>query len=243
MIFSEFDKKLIFVIGSGRSGTHLLGRTFQNSSEIDAFIEDKHFFKPITNLAVGINKNKDTFLKILKKYKKVFNKSNKQIVLEKTHSNIWFVEDILDFFPEAKFVGIKRNAFSTVSSMLNHKGVLSWYKKLPLNEVNPFLGITEGNKGDFESLSLESKCAIRWLAHINRLEYLEKRFPENVIVVNYEDFYDKNEFLMEKLKDFLELDFDLKSEPLNPSGKDKWKSNLSQNQIRNIESVINITNA
>lgn len=242
MILSKFNKKLIFIIGSGRSGTHLLGRTFENSPEIDAFIEDEHFFEPISNLAVGLNKNRIDFNKILKKYKKVFKKSRKEVILEKTHPNIWFVEDIIDFFPEAKFLGIKRNAFGTVSSMLKHKGVLSWYEKLPLNEINPFLGITESNKDNFKDLPIESKCAIRWLAHKNRLEYLEKKFPQNVLVVNYEDFYDEYESLMKRLKEFLDLDFELRSEPLKPQGRDKWRNNLNEIQINNIDKLINKTN-
>ena len=102
MISSKFNKNLIFVIGSGRSGTHLLGRTFENSPEIDAFIEDERFFKPITELAVGLNKNIESYQKLLKQYKKVFNKSSKQFILEKTHPNIWFVEDIIKAFPNAK---------------------------------------------------------------------------------------------------------------------------------------------
>nr|WP_321233428.1 sulfotransferase [uncultured Psychroserpens sp.] len=242
MISSKYNKNLIFIIGSGRSGTHLLGRTFENSPEVDAFIEDDRFFEPITNIAVGLNKNRSNFNDILKQYKKVFNKSEKQYILEKTHPNIWFVEDILKVFPEAKFIGIKRNVFSTVSSMLNHKGVLSWYHKLPLDQPNTFLGITESNKDYFEELPLESKCTIRCLAHMNRLEYLNKKFPNSVELVSYEDFYDDYDDLMQRIKKFLNLDFNLNSEPLNPSGKDKWKSNLSEEQIRNIELIIQESN-
>ncbi|MEY8848342.1 sulfotransferase [Psychroserpens sp. XS_ASV72] len=238
MKFSNFNKTLIFIIGSGRSGTHLLGRTFENSSEIDAFIEDERFFKPITNLAVGINKNQDDFKSILKAYKKAFKRSKKDYILEKTHPNIWFVEEILEAFPNAKFVGIKRNVFSTVSSMLNHNGVLSWYEKLPLDEPNRFLGITESNKSDFVNLPMESKCAIRCLAHYNRLNELQQKFPDNVLVVDYEEFYDAYDQLMEKLQSFLNLDFKLNSEPLNPSGKDKWKRYLTDIQIKHIEQII-----
>jgi len=239
MIFSKFNKNIIFVIGSGRSGTHLLGRTFENSPEIDAFIEDDLFFETITDLAVGLNKNKSNLNKVLKRYKKVFNKSEKQYILEKTHPNIWFVEEILEFFPNAKFIGIKRNVLSTVASMINHKGVLSWYKRLPLDEVNPFLGITESNKDAFKKLPLESKCTFRWISHTNRLEYLENKYPKHVKIVDYEDFYDNYNGLMNILKEFLDLDFNLNSETLNQSGKDKWKTTLSQEQVNNIHTVIN----
>ena len=243
MTFSKLNKHIIFVIGSGRSGTHLLGRTFENSPEIDAFIEDDLFFKPITELAVGLNKSKSDFGNILKKYESVFGRSKKQYILEKTHPNIWFVEEILDFFPHAKCIGIKRNVLSTVASMINHNGVLSWYNKLKLDEVNAFLGITEKNKDIFEKLPIESKCALRWLAHKNRLEDLERTFPDHVKVIDYEDFYDNYIDLMTSLKTFLNLDFNLNSEPLNQSGKDKWKATLSDEQVQNIHAIIKEQNA
>ena len=238
MISSKLNKKLIFVIGSGRSGTHLLGRTFENNLEVDALIEDKEFFYPITQLAVGLNKNNSDFQKILKKYDRRFHKSKKEVILEKTHPNIWFVEEILEFFPSAKFIGIKRNVFATVSSMLKHKGVLKWYKELPQDCLNQFLGIDETNINEFESLPLESKCALRWQSHKIRLEYLADKYPDNVCVIDYEDFYDSYSDLMNDLRIFLNLDFALNSEPLNQSGKDKWKDNLSEEQVYNIKTAI-----
>lgn len=49
--------------------------------------------------------------------------------------------------------------------MLKHQGVLSWYKKLPQTKENRFLGITKANKNLFQHLSIEEKCALRWLSH------------------------------------------------------------------------------
>ena len=238
MIFSKFNKQLIFIIGSGRSGTHLLGRTFGNCSEIEAFIEADEFFLPITELAAGLNTNASDFDSILTTYKNEFKRSKKAYILEKTHPNIWFVERIRDYFPTAKFIGIKRDVFATVNSMLNHDGVLSWYKRLPLDKPNQFLGITDENKSDFKDLPLESKCALRWKSHTTRLDYLEKTFPKEVLVVDYEQFYDDYSNLMLTLKEFLGVPFDIESEPLNKTGKDKWKDHLTAIQIENIKKVI-----
>ncbi len=237
MIFQKFNKKIIFVIGSGRSGTHLLGRTFEKNEEIDAFIEEENFFFPIAQMAVG-GKDKTGLKKIFKQYKKVFSKSKKEYILEKTHPNIWFVEDLAEYFPEAKFIGIKRNVFATVSSMLQHEGVLSWYKRLPLDQVNPFLGITEVNKNDFADLPLESKCALRWKSHSERLDALAVAFPEKVLVIDYEEFYNEYEPLMDKLKTFLKAPFSIQSEPLNNEGHLKWKTHLSEEQINLIKNAV-----
>ncbi|OAB75749.1 sulfotransferase family protein [Cochleicola gelatinilyticus] len=240
MIFSKFKKKLIFVIGSGRSGTHLLGRTFGNSPEIETFIEEDKFFLPITELAAGLNKNASDFDDILSLYKKEFKKSKKKYILEKTHPNIWFVEKIHEYFPKAQFIGIKRNVYATVASMLNHDGVLSWYKRIPLDEENSFLGINRNNLKTFKDLPLESKCAIRWKAHVDRLDYLSEKFPEHVLVINYEDFYDRYPDLMNELKAFLDTDFEIHSEPLNVKGKDKWREQLTDKEIENIDKAIRV---
>lgn len=235
---AEFNKSIIFIIGSGRSGTHLIGRTFASAKNVQAYIEDDKFFKPITEIAVGINKNELDYEIILKQYKKEFQKSKYPYILEKTHPNIWFVERIIDYFPNAKFVGIKRDVFATVNSMLNHKGVLSWYDKLPLNQLNPFLGIDKENIGIFKSLPIESKCALRWKSHIERLDYLKQRFPDHIHIIDYEDFYYNSDNLIKGLNDFLGADLGLTIEPLNKTSNDKWKSNLSNMQKTNIEEVL-----
>ncbi|WP_271855509.1 sulfotransferase [Patiriisocius marinus] len=234
----EFDKKLIFIIGSGRSGTHLLGRTLASNELVESFIEDKKFFDPITKLATGQDKNTANYQKILKNYKKHFSRSKKNIILEKTHPNIWFVEDLINYFPEAKCIGISRNVYATVSSMLNHSGVLSWYKILDLNIENQFLGITKENKDWFKDLSIESKCAYRWISHIKRLNHLKKTYPQSVKVIDYDLFYDDQPRLIEDIKSFIGIDIDLKAEPLKKAGTEKWKTFLTKEQINNIDAIV-----
>jgi hypothetical protein len=231
---NKFNKKIIFVIGSGRSGTHLLGRTLGSCTEIESFIEDKRFFNEISNIATGLNTEKLAFKKVLKKYKEIFSKTEKDYILEKTHPNIWFVEELIDEFENFKFILIKRNDFATVSSMLNHEVVLSWYNKIPQNEINPFLGITSKNVSTFKNLPIETKCALRVISHNNRLEYLKATYPGQVVIIDYDEFYNSQDVLLENLKTFLDIDFDIAVEPLNDEGKDKWKNSLSDEQIDNI---------
>jgi len=240
MLFSKkiIDKTLIFIIGSGRSGTHLLGRTVGHINEVEAFIEDQKLFKEVTKVAINPKRSKSDIKKILKLYNTEFSRTKKSFVLEKTHPNIWLVEDIQDYFETAKFIGIKRNVYATVASMLNHKGVLEWYNVLPLNQVNPFLGITDENREIFHDLPLESKCALRWKSHFDRLTYLERKFPKKVLVVDYEDFYNDYKGLMKELEMFLELEKPIESETLISSNIDRWKSELTDIQIKNIDEAL-----
>jgi hypothetical protein len=240
MLFSKtiIDKTLIFILGSGRSGTHLLGRTVGHIDEVEAFIEDHKLFKKVTDVAVNPNRTKSDIKKILKLYNTEFSQTKKSFVLEKTHPNIWLVEAIQDYFETAKFIGIKRNVYATIASMLNHKGVLEWYNVLPLDKVNPFLGITEENRDVFKDLPLESKCALRWKSHFDRLTYLETKFPEKVLVVDYEDFYNDYKGLMKTLELFLKLQKPIDSETLISSNIDRWKSELTDIQIKNIDQAL-----
>lgn len=238
MNFKKSNQTPIFVIGTGRSGTHLLGKLFYSSPEVHVFIEDKKFFSKITNLATGLDVKTNNIYELINNYKKEFNKINKMFVLEKTHPNIWFVEQLEDAFPDAKFIGIKRDVYATVASMLNHKGVLKWYELLSTKKVNRFLGINEDNVSYFENLPLEAKCALRWKSHTEQLNYLENKFPDKVMILDYKDFYDNKNSLMNKISDFVGLQTLLKCEPLNKNGLLKWKETLSKEMVVNIDNVL-----
>src|SRR6056297_3920847 len=131
-------KKIIFVLGTGRSGTHLLGRTISSHPLIEGYIEDPGIFHPSVNIAVKQDISSNIYIdiqkrRVIKKYKKLLKQSSAEILLDKTHPVIWFAEYLMNKLPNSQFVGIIRNQYQTVSSMLNHPGVLSWYETLPLD--------------------------------------------------------------------------------------------------------------
>jgi hypothetical protein len=236
----DFNEKTpIFVIGSGRSGTHLLGRVFLSSPEVRVFIEDPKFFKKVTEFATGQVTGQKALKRIMDNYKKEFSKVKEKFILEKTHPNIWLFEYLVENFPNAKFIGIYRDVYPTVASMLQHKGVMKWYDVLPLNKVNNFLGINENNINVFQSLSIEAKCALRWKAHKERLLFLSKKYNEKILVINYESFYSNSALLLKKIVDFVQLDTMLQVEELKDGGMDKWKDFLNEKQIANINEAIN----
>ncbi|MEP2770531.1 MAG: sulfotransferase [Fulvivirga sp.] len=231
------DKKIIFVIGSGRSGTHLIGRIIGSHQDVDPYIEDERTFTLSTKIATQ-QVERGKIKKLIKNYKNLFNKSKSPAILEKSHPNIWFVEELLAAFPEAKFVGIYRDVYSTVSSMLQHEGVSNWFNLLPLNVSNPFLGISNKNKEVYASLSIEQKSALRWESHKVRLLDLAKKLPSNVMVMNYNDLLLNQDEHLEKLSKFLGLTNQFKPESFNLESLNKWKSYLNKDQISRIDEVI-----
>lgn len=231
-------KKKLFIVGTGRSGTHLLARTLGSSSKIDTHIESNDFFKHLTNAAIN-KEYMDAYSieNLIKDYDRFLNKSKKKIVLDKTHPNLWLVDEINSEVENAFFIGIKRNVYATVNSMLNHQGVLNWYKTLDLEKPNNFLGINSFNVDFFKDLPLEAKCALRWQSHQNKLKSFEG-IMSNFITVDYEDFYCNVEGVLNSINILIDEQLEYQVETLNKLGDTKWKGQLTQKQIRNIQNVI-----
>jgi len=235
-------KKLIFVLGTGRSGTHLLGRTISSHPLIEGHIEDPEYFHPAVNIAVKQDisynfYNRIQKYRLVKKYKQLLKKSAGEYILDKTHPVIWYAEYLMKKIPGSLFVGIIRNPYQTVSSMLNHSGVLEWYAKLPQDKPNRFLGITEENKSFFKDLPLETKCAYRWLSHKRELQRLQGVLKDRYVLFDYDNFLENLNENLEKLSQFLKISNQFNPEHLKTESLDKWKTFLNGVQIRNIDSV------
>ena len=234
--------KIIFVSGTGRSGTHLIGRVLSTNKLINGRIEEPYTFKLITRIAsrkdLQTNLVNNILLFLLKiRLRKIIKKSS-SIILEKSHPSIWLFEDLVKMIPNSLFIGVYRDVYPTVSSMINHKGVLSWYNKLPQNKKNNFLGITDKNKKQFNGLSIEEKCTLRWLSHKNELFRLKNKYPERFILINYEDFINNMDNNLIHLSDFLNIKNSFIPEKINLKSLNKWKSHLSFDQIQNIDNII-----
>lgn len=235
-------KKKIFILGTGRSGTHLLARTLGSSSKVDANIENSDFFKQLTYSAINKNKKSDKdIINLLIRYNNFLDDSKSNIILDKTHPNLWLVDYIDKVIDNPFYIGIYRNVYATVNSMLNHKGVLKWYDELDLSKPNEFLGITEQNINEFSSLPLECKCALRWKSHIDELKRLNNSH-NNFLLIRYEEFYDDLTLLQSKLNSFLKEDLFFKVEKLNKGGDVKWKKHLTDKQILNINMILKYSN-
>ncbi|MCR9183581.1 MAG: hypothetical protein NXH73_11705 [Flavobacteriaceae bacterium] len=236
----NLDKKVVFVIGTGRSGTHLIGRTIGSSSKVDAHIESTDFFNKFTQLAVNFENvnTQEVFFNLLESYNKFLKKSSKNIILEKTHPLIWFAENIKEKMENAYFIGIKRNCYATVSSMLKHKGVLNWYDQLDQTKPNRFLGITEQNKNSFKNLPIESKCALRWKSHTDELFRLKSVLGDRYLLVDYESFYEPNHTFLDDFNKMINEGLEFKVETLKPDSLEKWKNSLSNQQIENIKNTL-----
>jgi hypothetical protein len=88
----------------------------------------------------------------------------------------------------AHFVGIVRNPYSVVASMMKHVSVRAWtdrWRDFPV--PNSFLGITSSNEKKYETMSLAERCTLRWISHFNRLNDIEETLGSRFSIVHYED--------------------------------------------------------
>lgn len=154
----------LFVIGSGRSGTHLIAKIIDSSNEIVSNIEQNPIFK---------RAKKSVFLKgsfvgninyqILKiHYKKRLRKSSSKYFLDKSHPNLFLTEKLNLDFQGAKFIAVKRNVYSTIASMLRHKGVSRHFiNSKKFTHPNEFLGTNLIEHRDYLDLQNVEKACYR----------------------------------------------------------------------------------
>ena len=240
--FNHKKTRPVFVIGTGRSGTHWLGFSLGDHPEVFATIEEQPMFGLSTQIALNPSLKDSLFPKLVSSYKDQLAHTSRQLYLDKSHPNIWSAEALKAAFPTALFIGIERNPYATVASMLKHKGVLSWHhrwKEFPI--PNHFLGITTEIEEEYDNIPLEKQCAMRWLAHHNEMNRLKNVLENDLLVISYESFSHNTEKEIFQLKQFLQLNTPIPVPEVKTESLGKWKTQLSKEQLYNIEEIVGIS--
>ena len=270
------DTQQIFIVGSSRSGTTMLGRILGKNPEIFTFRE-LHFFGTLwtsnsnqeftkknqiellsrlfciqenglfyQNNFVEFNPKSEQLLsagvksplEIYKLFLETITKDNRaQITCEQTPQNLYYLEEILQFFPNAKVINLVRDQRDVLLSQKNKwKRRFLGAKTIPLSEAlrsyinyHPILTAKVWNS----SLS----CTAKYLDH------------PKVKIVKFEDLLSDSEDVVKDICKFLKIDFqkdmlqvpvigsstenDAKSElRVDPSKINKWKKGgLSNGEI------------
>jgi hypothetical protein len=231
----------IFVIGSGRSGTHWVGYILEGHPDIHVTIEKPPIFDWVTDIALDASKKEKLFPKLTRLYQKEHAAVSPKHYADKSHPNIWIAEDLAEAFPEARFVGIQRNPYATVASMLKHTGVLTWHKRWKEFPIpNRFLGITNENRAAYGDMPLAAKCALRWKVHKERLERLRETMGPTLLVLKYEDVILEPETQLDALNRFLALPSPIPRPNIKSESLDRWKTELSDEVKQQVEGVTGI---
>jgi hypothetical protein len=229
----------VFIVGCGRSGTHLLARSLSAHPLVRARIETEPIFGLSTAIALNAQSEKVAFEHLVRCYRAELRRSRGRIFLDKSHPNIWIAEKLKSEFPESRFIGIERNAYATVASMLKHRGVLEWHarwKEFPV--PNRFLGIAAETASRYEGLPLASKCALRWVAHRDRLAALRRTLGEEILVLSFEQLSNEPSACMRRLQLFLNLDEPVPVPRIDRAPLTKWLHELSSETVEQIREIV-----
>jgi hypothetical protein len=230
-------RRPVFIIGCARSGTTWLGTIFARSEGFHTTIEDPDIF-PLVDGAVLYWNRRALFLdRLIPRYREQLLRAGECIYVDKSHQNIWLVEELDKAFPSALYVAIERTAYAAIASMMLHFGVRQHFvhwRRYPV--PNAHLGITHADTFGYDDLPLSIKCALRWWSHDERLDELRRTLGDRLHVLCYEDLVEKTDVELEKLATFVGK----RLQPVAPSRapNEKWEQILSRRQTNEIDRVL-----
>lgn len=226
----------IFVVGTGRSGTHFTTRVLNGFNNVHDPLGGKEHKSVLNDIAVSAISHAPLTAATLAYYAQIAaHRSKEQIFLDQHHPNLFFIDEILTVFPDAIFLYPRRPVVQIVSSMLDHKGVMSWYKYAWKNKVpfpNKFLGLE--HRSDISELKPHLLCAKRVLAHEVALRAAQEKWPDKIRVLDYEALVLSLDAELCRIFNSEERQsmgqFSLLEKPVAAS-LEKYKSNLSPKEI------------
>ena len=198
----------VFIVGTGRSGTHFLCSALNAISGLSDYyggVESPHMFEYISDKSF---RGELLCSSQLEYYKVLMRLVYPNRLIDQTHPNLWHVGQLINTFPNARFIALSRNVYSVVNSMLSHKGTSSWIDAQKDFSPNEFLGITKENLSLYRNnLSRIQRFAFRWVAHERRIALISTEYPANVFNVKFEDLGENYLHTLEQVCHFLEVDF------------------------------------
>lgn len=228
----------IFVIGTGRSGTHWLGDILGGHRDIHVTVEKPPIFPWVTEMALDPGRRAALLPRLLRRYRLEHAAVTPRHYADKSHPNLWIAEALAEAFPEARFVGIRRDVFGTVASMLKHEGVQRWihgWRRYPV--PNSFLGIDQDEAERYESRSLAGRCALRWRSHMEELERLRDRLGSRLLLIDYDRLQNHTADELKRLTGFLDLATPIPMPPIRRDSLGRWRTELGPQDIAEIRAV------
>lgn len=229
----------IFIVGTGRSGTHFLTSCLLQHPEItDLAGGEEHplVFDTATRLATGRGRPFDS-MSLVFRYRYLLMRSRGLVFLDQSHPNLWNFDLLSKSFPGALWVGLVRDPRAVVASMLSHKGVRRRSEQWKSYSLpNPFLGISEENLDEYRAASLAQRCAWRWSSHIERT--LELARAGLLVPVGYERLVESTEMTcgavwrQAGLQAVEGIEYGANRESI-----DKWKTSLNSTEIHEVEAI------
>ena len=225
----------VVVIGTGRSGTHWMGNTLGTHPQVYLTSEKQPQFDLVCQMAFNESQRTVLMPELIAAYHQEIATANGRIFVDKSHPALWIANKIALSVPNTKFIVTMRSAYGTIASMLNHSGVQQWFNRWD-GQPNQFLGVTPELVDVYDSLPIVAKCALRWKSHNDATIALLER--DDVLPISYENFILDPGTCLQAIEQFLELETALDVPPVKTDSLDKWKNQLTDDQLGVIDSII-----
>lgn len=233
------ERRVVFIVGTGRSGTHWLGWICESHPELAVTIERPPIFEWVTEAAIHPDRAARLLPKLVRRYTAEARLCEPRLYVDKSHPNLWLADELAAALPRAKFIGVRRGVHGTVASMLQHAGVLRWVQEWRRYPVpNRFLGITSAWAEHYEALSLPARCALRWKAHEAQLDALAARLGERFLSLTYEDIFADPPGELARIQAFLGLTRPFPLPEIKRASLDRWRDELSAADLADIDAVL-----
>ena len=188
------DKKPIFIIGLPRSGSTLIETLLvQNEKECYSYgessifetsifsqVKKNIFIKDFDYQNFKISINEEIFLNFIKN---TYLYSDKNLIIDKSLENFFYIDLILKIFPEAKFIHTFRDKFENVIAIYKAMLIyLPWTHSL--DNISKYIS-------NYEKV----------------IDYFKRKYPDKILDVKLEDFTNNPNIHSKRIYDFCNLDF------------------------------------
>lgn len=228
--------QIVLIIGSDRSGTHWIAETLRQHPAMTGTIESyPHLWY---SWAMAANREHIPILRprLKELYTMEMEKCTSEVYFDKSHTNIWLVDELLEDFPNVKFIGTDRNAYATISSLLRHSGAMRdvMLGYCAMSMPNMLMGAQSHDQ--YGKLTKAQRCAAKWQTHHLFLEHLKTVLTKDQLYVNqFERFAAEPMEVIGEIQDFIGVERLIKDVKVKHSAVDKWKDFIPMYQLDQIE--------
>ena len=205
----------VFIIGCGRSGTTILGKTLSNHPKIKYLNEKRdlwHKSYPEFNIWSGdvlnsklyanekdYDKEKSSELRNLFFREQVL--GNASILLEKLPINNFRLKFLQKCFPKAKYIYLSRNGLEVSRSIEKKIQKNNWYIGSKLKLLKKYSGVEIDTQTD------QLKGMWEWKLSMNESHlFFQQLNRDKFIHLSYQDFIENTKDSLKKIFEFLQLE-------------------------------------
>lgn len=222
------NKKVFFIIGSGRSGTRTFYRMLAGHERIE--IHHEYLCTHVQPLGVlnylGIISNEDIKKQLKTIYLSAVVYSSKDIFIDSSNKLTWLISPLLEIFPNARFLAIARDGRKVVSSFYyklkdeiyddkNTKILYEWYlnpekKLMPPPEKKYWWNIPPKNHPlhkKFIKISRFERICYHWQEAYRVILQKKEELNDRILLMKLEEITSSDKAL-KKIFKFFEIEYD-----------------------------------